>query len=50
MYCGYRMYNHNVNEVEKRALDLKKVEDKLFEKAKLNINKKRTMNTELSIN
>ena len=36
-YCGYRMYKHNILEFDKRALALKKVEDKYFDQAQENL-------------
>jgi hypothetical protein len=36
-FCGYKLYEKNVLEVEKRALELKKLEDKFFDIARQNI-------------
>ena len=36
-FCGYKLYEKNVLEVEKRALELKKLEDRFFDIAKQNV-------------
>ena len=41
-YLGYRLYSNNVYEVEKRALEQKRLEDKYMKIAKENIEKVKT--------
>ena len=43
-YLAYRLYSQNVYEVEKRALEHKKLEEKYFANAKDNIEKLKTKN------
>jgi hypothetical protein len=51
-YCGWRMYNHNIVEFDKRAIELKKVEDKCCDQAQENLirnqNRKQSAGTNIN--